>query len=392
LTRTNRVFPVAVRGAAVLLAVLLCALFGVGISSASPRSDKQDAQAAFDAAKARLRAIQDDIDRIEADLAIKAQQVDAAEADLDSTIADLFRVREYLEETQARYDEITERLNARAVEAFVSGPGMSFDFLLGATSLTDLSDRFEYVDAVARADADLAQEVHSYENVLLDQRADLERLKAEHGRKLEHAKDLAADVTAALNHALELESERQGIFDEAGKELKKALRVWRQDQRESSFGGSPLPDEYKDYFHNCPVGTPRAYWDGFGAPRYAGGYHLHKGVDMLAPAGTKIFAPFSGFAQSDYNTLGGKIVFVDGPHGRVYNAHLSAYSSKSNGYVQAGEVIGYVGDTGDAIGTPHLHFEFHPDVIPSDWLASSYGYSVIEDAINPYPLLLYACG
>ncbi len=375
-----------------LLAVLLCALFGIGVSSASPRSDKQDAQAAFQAAKARLQEIQDQIDRIEAELAIKAQLVDAAGADLDTTIADLFRVREYLEETQARYDEITERLNARAVEAFVTGPSMSLDFLLGATSLTDLSDRFEYVDAVARADADLAQEVHSIENVLLAQRADLERLKAERRRKLEQAKELAAEVTATLDQALELESDRQRIFDEAGKELKKALRAWRQDQRESRFGGSPLPDEYKDYFHHCPVGTPRAYWDGFGAPRYAGGYHLHKGVDMLAPAGTEIYAPFSGLAQTSYNTLGGKVVFVDGPHGRVYNAHLSAYSSKSNGYVQAGDVIGYVGDTGDALGTPHLHFEFHPDVIPSNWEASSYGYSVIEDAINPYPLLLYACG
>ena len=185
---------------------------------------------------------------------------------------------------------------------------------------------------------------------------------------------------------------RQSVTISFSKELKKALRIWRQDQRESRFGGSPLPDEYKDYFHNCPVGTPRAYWDGFGAPRYAGGYHLHKGVDMLAPASTPIYAPFSGYAQTDYNTLGGKVVFVDGPHGRVYNAHLSAYSSKSNGYVQAGDIIGFVGDTGDAIGTPHLHFEFHPDVIPSNWQASSYGYSVIEDAINPYPLLLYACG
>ena len=51
-----------------------------------------------------------------------------------------------------------------------------------------------------------------------------------------------------------------------------------------------------------------------------------------------------------------------------------------------------MGDTGDATGIPHNHFEFHPNVMPSSWPASYYGYSIIEDAINPYPLLVAACG
>ncbi len=55
-------------------------------------------------------------------------------------------------------------------------------------------------------------------------------------------------------------------------------------------------------------------------------------------------------------------------------------------------MIGYVGDTGDAVGTPHDHFEFHPNVMPSSWPTSAYGYSIIEDAVNPYPLLVAACG
>ena len=40
----------------------------------------------------------------------------------------------------------------------------------------------------------------------------------------------------------------------------------------------------------------------------------------------------------------------------------------------------------------HDHFEFHPNVMPSSWPVSSYGYSIIEDAVNPYPLLVAACG
>lgn len=393
MTRTNRSFPIAVRAVAILAVLVLCAGLGVGTSSASPRSDKERAAAAFATAKERLRAIQAEIDRIQANLAQKAQEVDAAEAALDSTLAELSRVRANLQETQERYDEIVEQLNDRAVEAFMSGPSTSLDFLLGASSITDLSDRFEYVNAVARSDADLAQEVHSAENVLLAQQGELQVLRARHRDDVARAREVAAEVNAQLNRAMTLQQEQEGIVADAEKRFRAALRAYRTSLAPvAAVGGGPLPAQYRDYFRYCPVGTPRSYWDGFGAPRYAGGYHLHKGVDMLAPTGTKIYAPFSGTARSDYNALGGKVVFVDGPHGRVYNAHLSAYSSNSDGPVQAGDVIGYVGDSGDAIGTPHLHFEFHPYTIPGSWPASSYGYSVIEDAINPYPLVLYACG
>lgn len=61
-----------------------------------------------------------------------------------------------------------------------------------------------------------------------------------------------------------------------------------------------------------------------------------------------------------------------GAQGWVYNAHLSAYSDSSNEPVRAGDVIGYVGETGDT-NTNHDHFEWHPNVIPSDWPASAHG-------------------
>jgi murein DD-endopeptidase MepM/ murein hydrolase activator NlpD len=133
-------------------------------------------------------------------------------------------------------------------------------------------------------------------------------------------------------------------------------------------------------------------YDGFGAPRYAGGYHPHAGNDIIAPQGTPIYATFDGYAQAGSNSLGGYAVNVYGDLGYTYNAHMM--QPGYTGPVSAGDIIGYVGETGDT-STPHNHFEWHPKVTPTDWPASPYGYSVIDTgsspAVNPFPLLAQVC-
>jgi murein DD-endopeptidase MepM/ murein hydrolase activator NlpD len=118
----------------------------------------------------------------------------------------------------------------------------------------------------------------------------------------------------------------------------------------------------------CPVLGGSAYGDSWGAPRSGG--RRHQGVDMLAPTGTPLQAVVSGTLTQGQNTLGGVTVSVHGDNGnRYYYAHLVAYEAPP-GRVEQGQVIGYIGDSGNAIGTPHLHFEIHP------------GGGV---AVNPYP-------
>jgi murein DD-endopeptidase MepM/ murein hydrolase activator NlpD len=152
-----------------------------------------------------------------------------------------------------------------------------------------------------------------------------------------------------------------------------------------------MPAEWRGILEVCPVDQPRAFGDGFGAPRYVGGFHPHRGVDIVAPTGTPVRAPFDGYASDATNPYGGKSVKVAGAYGYTYNAHLT--SIVKLGPVKAGDVIGTVGSDGLAGGvTPHDHFEFWPNVVPSDWIVSYYGYSVIDGAINPYPLLVDACG
>jgi murein DD-endopeptidase MepM/ murein hydrolase activator NlpD len=140
----------------------------------------------------------------------------------------------------------------------------------------------------------------------------------------------------------------------------------------------------------CPVLGPVHFGDSFGAPRYGGGFHLHAGIDILAPRGRPIVAPFPGRASLATNTLGGLAVVVSGAEGYVYNAHLSALGTF--GRVRTGDVIGYVGNSGDAVGGPtHDHFEWHPEVLPAHLHVSPYGQSLINGAIDSYPFLQEVC-
>jgi peptidase M23-like protein len=139
----------------------------------------------------------------------------------------------------------------------------------------------------------------------------------------------------------------------------------------------------------CPVKRPVRYKDDFGEKRTVGGYHPHWGNDIVAPTGRPIRAPFDGYAQSHAdNWFAGKYVTVTGREGYVRNGHLSRFGKL--GYVHAGTIIGYVGETGDA-RNPHDHFEWHPWNVPKHLHRSPFGFTRIMDGIDPYPFLNKVC-
>jgi murein DD-endopeptidase MepM/ murein hydrolase activator NlpD len=118
-----------------------------------------------------------------------------------------------------------------------------------------------------------------------------------------------------------------------------------------------------------------SFIDSWGAPRSGG--RSHKGVDMMADIGQPTPAPVSGRVEHRGTSLGGMSWYVYGDNGDTYyGTHLSAYENVGVGHVDAGTIIGYVGDTGNAAGIPHLHFEYMPG-----------GGS----SVNPYPKVAEAC-
>ena len=114
--------------------------------------------------------------------------------------------------------------------------------------------------------------------------------------------------------------------------------------------------------------------DTWGGPRSGG--RKHKGVDIFAPRGTPVRSTTRGLVvRVGTVKLGRKVVAVLGPGLYIhYYAHLDAFGKfKPGDVVQEGDVLGYVGDTGNAKGTPfHLHYEV---------------YTPKRGAVNPWPLL-----
>ena len=132
-----------------------------------------------------------------------------------------------------------------------------------------------------------------------------------------------------------------------------------------------------------PVYGPSSFGDTFGALRGDVPGNWHHGDDIFAALGAPILACADGIVFSvGWNDVGGNRLWLRDEQGNeFYYAHLSAFTplAKNGRLVKAGEVLGFVGNTGDAQGTPtHLHFEVHP------FSLLFMGY---DGAVNPTPYL-----
>lgn len=121
----------------------------------------------------------------------------------------------------------------------------------------------------------------------------------------------------------------------------------------------------------CPIENA-SFFNDWGFPR-GGGTRYHEGNDLFTTHGSPVYAPVAGTVEFKTGSIGGKQLNLHGDDGVEYlGSHLSEFGK--SGRVNPGDVIGYVGNTGNAVGTrPHLHFGMY---LPGGLV------------INPYPTLL----
>ena len=242
------------------------------------------------------------------------------------------------------------QLRAHAVSAYISGPVENHLALLDSGDYTDMGVARSYVDVVVSTHERLTRNYERKRDALSD----------------EHAA-LASDVGDENSRLAELNAKERPAFVE--------LLARMEEQRAYEAGAHAYIDGFV-----FPIAGDCEFIDSWGYPRSGGRWH--QGADIFATMGTPVVASENGTLDGvGSGTLGGIKLWVNGDSGNeYYYAHLAAFAPgvRDGKRVRAGEVVGFVGDTGNAKGTsPHLHFEIHPGG---------------AGPANPYPLLKAAYG
>jgi murein DD-endopeptidase MepM/ murein hydrolase activator NlpD len=330
--------------------VLLAAL------AVAPRADADDG----DLKAARARA-----DRAAAQLAEAETALGEIEADIGSLEAQAAEAQTRLDGLRGAVRElaIQRYINADAVEITTLDPDINAQARADALSRYATRGNQDAIDSFTAAAEDLAvasERLAAKRSAQQDAIATLDKRRADLEKEFVRLQALERERQAAERRRAE-EAARK-----AAAAKKASARAVVPAGRATSAPSAPIV---------CPVRGPVAFTDTWGDPRSGG--RAHKGVDMLAPRGTPVVAPVSGVVSHSTNSLGGLSFHLNGDNGHYYyGTHLDSYENVGAGHVEAGTVIGYVGDTGNARGTPHLHFEIHPNG---------------GAAVNPYPTVRAAC-
>jgi murein DD-endopeptidase MepM/ murein hydrolase activator NlpD len=364
----------------------LSLLLQVSPGAAGPKQTKRELEAARQRAEQltdRLQGAQKERDALRAEIHQITLRISLLTAEVETLEQAMDEVRREKRRATKEIHRLQGDLDDRARSAYINGPGTVLELVLESDSLTHLSDRLGFLQLLQREDADLAEGIRTEKAQLEDFVGNLQEYKAERRDILAELQPqqvtlegLYADQEALIASIQEDREEALGLVQRLEKKYKAQLQAALAASLAPAGGGGPPVGANGPLYH-CPVDPPRSYVDTFGAPRVG---HTHQGNDIFAPTGTPIRAPFEGTAQEGYDGLGGIVVHVYASANAdyVYNAHLSRHAGVGGQHVQPGDLIGYVGNTGNAVGTsPHDHFEYHPGG---------------GDAVSPYPYLNEVCG
>jgi murein DD-endopeptidase MepM/ murein hydrolase activator NlpD len=314
-----------------------------GASGSSGRDPVTLAQQRLDEARAQAT-----------DISAKISDAQTHKAQLEAEIAD---AEAKIPTLRARATELRTQVKERAAQLYVRhGSATAFESTMAAESTEDGLRAAHLTDAIGGQELDAATELRETAAKLTAREAELKQQRAD----LEKTLSDLAPLNDLLQGKLQVAS---SLYDKVH-----ALVV---DGATTKHG-----TDVSTNASACPVKGVVVFTDDFGELRSGG---THPGIDMAALPETPVVAVTDGIWRHDVGGDGGNGVWLTGLDGfSYYYAHFSHYSDAPEGLVVAGEVIGFVGMTGNATG-PHLHFEIHP------------GKPGEKPPVDPFATLLALC-
>jgi murein DD-endopeptidase MepM/ murein hydrolase activator NlpD len=326
---------------------------------------------ALSQAKAQLNALQAEFDQ----LAVAHNAIEVRLAELEDEVREAEK-----DITQAEQDlsAVQARLEERLVSLYKqrsSSVSVVVEVLLNEDDLASVLKRLDTVNDIAEKDQELFDEVTGYleaswaaKEVLqqkqAEQAANLEKLVRVEDETYQKLAASSGQYEALKSQVSKLKAEIAKADAEATAAEKRRLqeRIARQAGKawDNSSDGTIQPPPF-----TFPVRGAHSFADTWGAPRSGG--RVHRGTDVMAAEGTPLVAVvpgiISGLCPTDVG-LGGISIYLRGNNGYVYfYCHLNRIADGiTRGVsVKAGQVVGYVGTTGNAgRNSPHLHFAMRP--------------------------------
>jgi murein DD-endopeptidase MepM/ murein hydrolase activator NlpD len=318
--------------------------------------------------RSKAAVLKADINRLNRRITHLQIAINELDGEIDEIRADVDLARARIARTQRAIDGIKKLATSQAVALYMSGGTEALDALLDSSTLGELNDRLEMLGVAGRENTGalirygrLGTRIRQQTKALLDikRRLDSKRAgQAELKRELDADRESMAAKFAALKDRLAHEHDRERGLEADQKAIKEEILEAQVGAELAALGVS---SEGFIWPINGAVTSP------FGS-RWGGS---HTGIDIDGYSGQPIAAAKSGIAiyvgsgMSGY----GNVVMVDHGGGiSTLYAHMSGYNVSGGAAVDQGQIIGFVGCTGNCYGD-HLHFEVRVGGNPVDPLS-----------------------
>lgn len=293
-----------------------------------------------------------ELELIEEQVSLYTRLVDEKAAELEKATADEA-------EQLAIYKQ-----HVRAMEE--NGEYTYLSIIFGSKSLSQLMSNLDMIGEIMDADKRIydqytaaredAEEIKAeYEttlSALADKQAEYEAEKADLEAKIAEANDMIAQLEEEINTNYDLYLEVLAQEEALESDIQNMIAEMERQEAANSITSTGT------YIWPLPGYSPGSAYGWRMHPIYHE-MRFHAGEDIGAPSGTPILAADSGMATviADNGNGYGNYIMINHGGGRVtLYAHMSAFAISNGATVSQGQVIGYVGSTGNSTG-PHLHFE-----------------------------------
>ena len=379
--KTVRLISCVIAG--ILIVAMLFSMFASSLTFAAAAEDDTDADSLRDqlsSLEEQKAAVQETI----AELTKQADDVqatrDALQKEIDLTKQEIATVEQYIARLQDQIDVKTTELEA-AEEAltqkeeefaqtvrttYEQGEISYLEVLLNSSSFSDLLSRMEIVTSLMDYNQQVVEEYTAAKEDIEQKRDDLQNTQDEQKDYQENLNykvdDLAASEAeqAALQESIEAyKAESEAEYDRISSEMQDVSNQIAELSRQAAANGSvPMGDGTLIWpTPSCTV-TNSAY--GYRVHPIYGTVKFHAGEDIPAGYGAEILAAASGTVVTAGWVSGyGNYTVIDHGGGLMTAyGHQSSFAVSVGDVVTQGQVIGYVGSTGNSTG-PHLHFEVY---------------------------------